>query len=390
MTKTKNTPTASRVSAIQPFHVMALLARAKELESLGRDIVHMEVGEPDFCTPAPIIDAAYSALKSGKTHYTPATGLPELKSTIAEFYRTQFSVEIEPRCIVVTPGASGALLLLIGLLIERDRNVLMADPGYPCNRNFVRFVEAQAKLVNVSADSDYQLTAQLVRQHWDDQTAAVLIASPSNPTGTVAGLDAMQSIAEFVREREGALLVDEIYQNLVYHSKPTTVLSVAPDAFVINSFSKYFHMTGWRLGWIVAPEQYIDPLDRLAQNLFLSAPSIAQHAALAAFTPECMQVFEERRVEFNRRRDFLLPALREIGFKIPIEPSGAFYLYADCSRFSNDSFAFCHRLLEDIGVAVTPGVDFGEFHASTHVRFAYTTSIEQLQKGVTRLAELLC
>ena len=368
---------------------MALLARARELEALGRSVVHMEIGEPDFVTPQPIVEAGIRALQQGKTHYTPAVGLTELREAIAAHYRDRFGVSISPRRIVVTPGASGALQLILALLVDPGSQVLMADPGYPCNRNFVLLYEGEPVMVPVNAEHRYQFSASVLQQHWTEKTCCAMVASPSNPTGTVISRESLEAVLQVVRQGNGHLLVDEIYQNLYYQDEPQTALALGDDVFVINSFSKYFGMTGWRLGWLVAPEGAIDHLDTLAQNLFLAAPTPAQHAALAAFQPETRTILEQRREEFRRRRDFLLPALRELGFEISVEPQGAFYLYADCSRFTGDSFTFAHELLEEAGVAITPGIDFGQYKASQHVRFAYTTSMEQLRLGVERIAKFI-
>lgn len=380
---------ARRMQSIRPFEVMALLARARALEAQGRDIVHMEIGEPDFQTAQPIIEAGRVALASGKTHYTPATGLSELREAIARHYKVQHQLEISPHRIVITPGASGALQLVLGVLIDPGQSVMMTDPGYPCNRNFVTLYGGESQLIPVTADSHYQLTAALAAEHWRDSTRAILVASPANPSGTLLSKTELEALARLARNRQTHLIVDEIYHGLTYDGAAASVLEVTQDAFVINSFSKFFGMTGWRLGWIVAPEGYVDALDTLAQNLFLAAPTPAQWAALAAFQADTMGIFEERRKEFQRRRDFLLPALRELGFKIPVEPQGAFYLYADCSAFTDDSYVFVERLLEEAGVAITPGKDFGHYRAEQHVRFAYTTSLERLKEGVKRIGKFL-
>lgn len=380
---------AQRMAAIQPFHVMALLARARELEAQGRDIVHMEIGEPDFETPAPITAAGIEALRQGHTHYAPARGLLELRQAISGFYKTQHNVTVDPERIIITPGSSGALQLLMAVLINPGEQVLMADPGYPCNRNFVRLVEGEALSIPVDASSGYQLNATHLQQHWSVQSKAVLVASPSNPTGTLIPNDEMRLMAEFVQQRNGHLLVDEIYHGLVYDAHAKTALAISDELFVINSFSKYFGMTGWRLGWLVAPQAYIPALDKVAQNMFLSASTPAQHAALAVFRPETIAILEERRPIFQERRDYLLPALQQLGFDIPITPQGAFYLYANCSRFSDDSDSFCRRLLEEAGVAVTPGKDFGCNDPAHHLRFAYTTSLERLNEGVKRIGKFL-
>ncbi|GMQ87446.1 MAG: pyridoxal phosphate-dependent aminotransferase [Gammaproteobacteria bacterium] len=380
---------AQRLASITPFHVMKLLARARELEAQGRSVVHMEIGEPDFTTPQPVTDAGIRALQQGRTHYTPAAGLPGLREAIARHYQNQFGVTVDAGRILITPGASGALQLILAVLVDPGSQVLMADPGYPCNRNFVYLYDGEPVMIPVGPEQGYQLSTDMLEQYWTGRTRCVMLASPSNPTGTVVSGDTLQAMLDIIRQRKGSLIVDEIYQNLCYHGKPQTALALGEDIFVINSFSKYFGMTGWRLGWLVAPEAYVDDLDMLAQNLFLAASTPAQHAALAAFETPSREVLEQRRQEFQRRRDYLLPALRALGFGIPVEPQGAFYLYADCSRFTGDSFAFATDLLEKAGVAITPGIDFGHYKAGQHVRFAYTTSMEKLQQGVERLASFI-
>lgn len=381
---------AARMNDIQPFHVMALLGRARELEAEGRDIVHMEIGEPDFITAQPIIDAGIRALQNGQTHYTPSTGLPALREAVSRFYQQRYHIDVPASRIVITPGASGALQLIFNTLINPGDSVLMADPGYPCNRHFVRLNEGEAIGIPVNAGSNYQLTAGLVEQHWSENTVAVMLASPSNPTGTIVTADDLRDIHAVTRKRGGQLIVDEIYHGLVYAEDISSALALeADDVFVINSFSKYFGMTGWRVGWLVAPTGYIDAIDRLAQNIFLAASTPAQHAALAAFEPESLAIHEQRRADFAARRDYLLPALRDLGFGIPVTPQGAFYLYADCSKFTDDSYHFAAQLLEEASVAITPGKDFGFYKPEQHVRFAYTTSLENLQKGVERIKGFL-
>ncbi|MEW7981344.1 MAG: pyridoxal phosphate-dependent aminotransferase [gamma proteobacterium symbiont of Phacoides pectinatus] len=374
--------TARRMGRIQPFYVMELLARARELESRGRSIIHMEVGEPDFPTPRPVVRAGADALRDGHIHYTPAKGIPELRRAIADFYRKRYGVAVDPQRVVVTPGSSGALQLVMGALIDPGDEVLMADPSYPCNRHFAYLAGGEALAVPVGPETGYQLTPDLVERHWGERTKMVMVASPSNPTGTLLDPEALAGIHRVVRGRGGVLLVDEIYQGLTYGVGERSALDVADDLFVINSFSKYFGMTGWRLGWMVAPACYVDAVDRLAQNIFLSPPTVSQQAAMAAFSDDTLAILEERRRQFEARRDYLLPALRSLGFEIPATPRGAFYLYADCSRFTSDSFDFAMRLLEEEGVAVTPGKDFGFNRPHQHLRFAYTTGLDKLQEGI--------
>ena len=368
---------------------MELLARARELESSGRSIVHMEIGEPDFPTPEPIVLAGKAALDLGHTRYLPATGLPELKTQIAAFYQTRFGVSVDPASVIITPGSSGALQLVMSVLIEPGESVLMADPGYPCNRHFVELVGGVPKCIPVGHETGYQLTAELVNEALTPDTKAVMVATPSNPTGTVLSREELTAIYTAVKAHGGVLIVDEIYQGLIYGTTGTTALALGDDLFVINSFSKYFGMTGWRLGWMVAPLAYVSAIDRLAQNIFISSSSLAQYAAIGAFSAECTELLEQRRAAFRKRRDYLLPALTGIGFKIASVPQGAFYLYADCSAFSDDSFRFSNDLLETVGVAVTPGRDFGENQPERHIRFAYTTDIPKLKEGVDRITDFL-
>ncbi len=382
-------PFARRVAEIEPFRVMAVQRRAHELEAQGRHVVHMEIGEPDFSSPAPIIAAGQCALQRGETRYAPVAGLAPLREAIAGWYRLRHGIEVSPQRILVTAGASGALLLISALLLEPGRNLLLADPGYPCNRHFLRLVEGRGKLVPVTAAERYQLLAGRAAQHWDAQTVGALVASPANPTGEILSRADLVALDALCRERGGSLIVDEIYHGLTYGDAAPSVLEVSDAAFVINSFSKYFGMTGWRIGWLVAPEAAVPALEKLAQNLFISVSTPAQHAALAAFAPETVAELETRRAEFGRRRDFLLRELRALGFGIPHTPAGAFYLYADISRFSDDGEQFCAELLERHGVAITPGTDFGSFNARTHVRFAYTTSMAELEEGVRRLRAVL-
>ena len=380
---------ASRLADIEPFRVMEILARARELERAGRSIVHMEIGEPDFPTPRPICEAGIAALEKGELHYTPAQGLPALREAIAQYYQRHYGIDVHASRIIVTTGSSGALLLAVSALVDAGDRVLLADPGYPCNRHFVRLVEGKPVTLAVGPDSNYQLTPELLDRHWDGRTVAALVASPSNPTGTVVPPEALKAMAEVARARGGTLIVDEIYHGLVYEGGVTTAAALSDEVFIINSFSKYFHMTGWRLGWMIVPERYVAEVDKLAQNIFLAAPTPAQYAALAAFNPETLAILEARRAEFKARRDYLVPALRELGFDIPQSPQGAFYIYAGCSRLTRDSFAFARDLLEQAGVAITPGVDFGSNAPERHVRFAYTNALERLQDGVRRIDAFL-
>ncbi len=380
---------AERMNAIQPFHVMSLLARAKQLEAQGNSIIHMEIGEPDFPTPAPVATAGMRAIQAAKTQYTPACGLPALREKITAWYQQRFQVNIPAERIIITPGASGALQLVLGVLINPGNEILLTDPGYPCNRNFVRLFEGKAVEIPVSAAQNYQPTLEDIQSYWTEHTIAALLASPANPSGTVLSQPQIQSFHQAISQKNGALIIDEIYQELIYDQTAFTALNVADDIWIVNSFSKYFGMTGWRIGWLVAPEYALDALNRLAQNIFLSPSTPGQYAALAAFEAETLDITEQRRAEFAQRRNFLLPALQELGFSITAEPQGAFYIYAGSERFGEDSHQLSLTMLEQAGVAFTPGIDFGANQSRQHVRFAYTTSIEQLEQAIERLAKHL-
>jgi aspartate/methionine/tyrosine aminotransferase len=381
--------TAARVAAIAPFHVMEVQSAARALEAAGRSIVHMEIGEPDFPTPAPVVAAAQRAIADGGIFYTSALGVPALRAAIARHYADHYGVAVAPERVIVTAGSSAALLLVLALIVDRDDRILLPDPAYPCNRHFVRVLEGDPVALPVGPESNYQLTASQIERNWTPATRGVLIASPSNPTGTVVARDEMQRIVSTVASCGGRLIVDEIYLGLTYGAQPRSVLDFTDDAFVISSFSKYFNMTGWRLGWVVAPERHVRDLEKLAQNLYISPATPSQLAALACFEPATLAILESRRRAFEARRDYLVPALRELGFGIPVMPTGGFFVYADCSKFSRDSQQFCRDVLEGAGVAITPGLDFGHHRAAEHVRFAYTIAQEKLEDGVARLARFL-
>ncbi len=370
---------------INPFRVMTVLERAKALEAEGRSIIHLEVGEPDFVTAQPILEAGREALARGCTAYTPAAGLPALRERIAAYYRETQGVFVASERIFVTPGASGALSLIAQLLVNPGDGVLMSDPGYPCNRNYVRLAGGEAQLVPVGADSDFQLTTSLLERHVTSASKGVWLATPSNPTGTVLCESAIRAITQWCDTRDMHCLVDEIYHGLDYTDGLVSALKVSDDAIIINSFSKYFGMTGWRLGWLVVPEALVPACNILAQNLFIAASTPAQFAALRAFDADTRIILEQRRHEFASRRNFLSSALKELGFTIDVPTLGAFYIYAGIEKFSSDCEAFCRVLLEEFGVAVTPGTDFGDYQNKRYVRFAFTTGMPQLEIAVERL-----
>ena len=380
---------AARMAHIAPFEVMEIQTAARELERHGKDVIHMEIGEPDFSTPQPIINAAIKALNDKPMFYTSALGIQPLREAIAHFYWNKYHVKVSSDRIIVTAGSSAALLMTMGVLLNAGDEVLMTDPGYPCNRHFVRAMEGVPKTIPVGPDSDYQMAARHIAANWHARSVAALVASPSNPTGTLVAMDELRRIHAEVVSRGGTLIVDEIYQGLTYGVAPSTALSIADDMFVINSFSKYFQMTGWRLGWLVVPPHYVREVEKLAQNLFISPSTPAQYAALAAFDADTINIVEQRRIEFQARRDFLMPALRGLGFEIPVEPQGAFYIYAQSDKIATDSFALSRHILQDTHVAITPGKDFGANAPEKHIRIAYTQTIPRLTEAIERMAKYL-
>jgi len=377
------------MAEIEPFHVMEIGRRAAELEAAGRRIVHLEIGQPDFAAPQPVIDAAVAAIRSEPMGYTAALGIDPLRQAISCFYRDRYGLDVGPGRIMVTAGASGAFVIAMGALVDPGDEVLMPDPCYPCNRHFVRLFEGVARTVPVGAAQNYQLSLADVERHWGARSRGILLASPSNPTGTTVPRAELARMIAWAHARGGWVIVDEIYNGLTYGAREESALSLSDEIFVVNSFSKYFNMTGWRLGWLVAPERYVREMERLAQNAFICVSAPAQHAALAAFLPETIAILDARREEFRRRRDFLVPALRDLGFVIPVTPDGAFYVYAGCERFTEDSHGFARAVLEQAGVAITPGLDFGSNKPERYVRFAYTRAMPDIEEGVERLRRFL-
>ena len=379
----------ARTTLIEPFYVMEVVKEAAALAATGRSVIHLSIGEPDFTAPEPVRRAAIAAINRGETQYTGALGLQPLRERIAQWYDTRFGCDVAADRVVITAGASGALLLACAALLEREAELLMPDPSYPCNRHFATVLGGHARLVPCGPEQRYQLTAAEVEANWSASTAGVLVASPSNPTGTSVEPAVLAALIETVKRRNGFVISDEIYQGLSYGHAPTSALQSSDDVVVINSFSKYFSMTGWRLGWIVAPPPLVPALEKLAQNLYICPSAIAQQAALACFDDESLATYEERRAEFERRRDFLVPALDQLGFGIPVTPDGAFYVYADISGFADDSCAFVRDLLRSTGVCLVPGKDFGRAAPERHVRISYATSLDRLEEAVERMARYL-
>jgi len=376
-----------RIDQIEPFRVMQLLERAKELEAEGRSIIHMEIGEPDFHTPPAVIKRAHAALDAGDTFYTPSTGAPALQQALSQWYEKEYGVTIARGRILITPGTSGAFSLLYAVLLDTGESVLLPDPGYPCQRNFIRLAGGIPVNIPVGPECRYHLSPEKLGEHWTANTRAAVVISPGNPTGTLIAPDALATLARDCRARGGWLISDEIYHGLTYGVRAPTALSFSDDAIVVNGFSKRWAMTGWRVGWVIVPEQLIDPCRRVMQNIFIAAPTISQHAAVAALEAEA--AVQAMRDEYDTRRRYLLDALPALGFDIVVEPQGAFYIYANVARLANDSTAFCRDLLEQAGVAITPGADFGSYLAKHHVRFSYATGMEQLHEGVARIASWL-
>jgi aspartate/methionine/tyrosine aminotransferase len=382
-------PMAARLAHIEPFYVMEIMKEAARLQANGQSIMHLSIGEPDFGAPPPVTQAAMQSLAAGRLQYTQATGLTSLREAIAADYLRTFGIAIDPARVIVTAGASAALLLACGVLVDKQCEVLMPDPSYPCNRHFVAAFDGTACLVPAGPETRFQLDDEMVRRNWGARTGGVLLASPSNPTGTSIRPAILQRTVDEVRQRGGFVIVDEIYQRLCYDSAPSTALSLGEDVFVVNSFSKYFCMTGWRLGWMVVPLACLPEVEKLAQNFFICPSAVAQHAALECFAPEALRIYEERRAEFRRRRDFLLAELERLNVEVPVEPDGAFYIYADIRRFSDDSWAFAFDLLRQAGVCVVPGRDFGRADTARYVRISYATDRERLEEAVRRLGRFL-
>jgi len=374
---------------MEPFRVMQVLARAQALEAAGRDVIHLEVGEPDFPTPDAIVAAAVDATASGMTRYTPAHGTQALREAIAGDYRKLYGLRIDPERVIVTSGASAAILLALAAGTDAGDAVLLPDPGYACNRQFVTALGGRPVPVPVPADSGFQPTAAQIAAAWRPETRAVMLASPANPTGTLLPSQELSAIAEVARERNGVLIMDEIYGRLIFDRAPETALSRVPDAVIVNSFSKYYAMTGWRLGWMVVPEDWVEPVRRLTQNLFVAPPTVAQLAALAAFEPATEALLQQRVQELRARRDFLLEVLPALGLELRARPEGAFYLYADSRAHGPDSEVLCDRILSEAGVALTPGTDFSPGSGRDHIRIAYTQPRARLEEAVARLRPVL-
>ena len=394
---------SARAQRIEPFYVLEV---AKAAADLGRTVAHtdtpmvlLNIGEPDFTAPPLVIEAAEKAVRNGLTQYTQATGLPALRERISGWYASRFKVAVPASRIIVTAGASAALHLACMALVDAGDEVLMPDPSYPCNRHFVSAAQGTAVLIPTTAGERFQLSADKVRAAWDDSksgnTLGVLLASPSNPTGTSIHPNELRRIHNVVSAKGGITLVDEIYLGLSFDAQfGQTALAIDDSIISINSFSKYFNMTGWRLGWMVVPEKLVPVIERLAQNLFICPSSIAQHAALACFEVESLAEYERRRAEFKARRDYIIPQLNALGLNVPVMPDGAFYAWADCSAACarlniKDSWDFAFEVMQRAHVAITPGRDFGTAQTGNFVRFSTASSMAQLTIAIERLRAML-
>ena len=380
---------AQRTEHTVPFYAVEVLKQAQALAAQGHDIISLGIGEPDFTAPARVLETLNRAAGAGLSGYTAPAGIPALREAIAHYYQTHFGAAVDPARVLVTSGASGALMLATLALVNPGDEVLMSDPSYPANRNFVTAAGGTTRLIPTTAENRFQLQADDIATWWGPHTRGVLIASPSNPTGTSMPREALRALIAAVRERGGYVIMDEIYLGLYYDGAPQSALLLDDELVVINSFSKYFHMTGWRLGWLIAPPNLISVIEQLAASLVICAPTLAQHAALSCFEPEVLRIYEQRRLSFKERRDYLLPAFVELGLQVPAAPDGAFYIFADVHRFGLDSAAFCRRLLNEAHVAAVPGLDFGQAHAQNTVRFSYATGLDRLREAVDRMQVFL-
>jgi aspartate/methionine/tyrosine aminotransferase len=390
---------ARRTANIAPFQVMELVKQAAALEAQGAPVIHMSIGEPDFTAPPQVLAALARATQAAKTQYTSALGIPPLRAAISKYYADEFGLQIAPSRIIVTAGASAALTLACCALVNPGDEVLLTDPSYPCNRHFIAAFDGLPKLVAVGPETRFQMTRELLVSNWGKHTKGTLLATPANPTGTSIPFEELRGIIEAVRERKGFTIVDEIYLGLSYPTKDgkamrvKSALEIGDDIIITNSFSKFFHMTGWRLGWLVVPDGLTASFEKLAQNLFICASALAQYAALACFEPESMAIFKQRRAIFDERRKYIVSAMRAIGFEIPVEPDGAFYVYLDCTALCaklkvSGSTELAQKLLIEANVCLVPGADFGHNQPERYMRLSYATELAQLKEAVRRIAHL--
>jgi aspartate/methionine/tyrosine aminotransferase len=373
---------SQRAKIIRPFYVMELLEKAKELEKKGEDIVHMEIGEPDLPSPEAVKNAAKRAIEENHTFYTQSLGLWSLRERISQYYQEKEKVAIPPERIIITNGTSGAFFLLFASLLEEGKTLGISDPGYPCYKNFCYLMGGSLISIEVTEETRFEITPH----HLENAPAPpdiLIVANPSNPTGLLYRRENLKEISDWLKKRGKVLVVDEIYSELIYEDRAATAFTISDDIVIINGFSKCYAMTGWRLGWMIAPDFLIRPIHKIAQNVFISPPSISQYAALEAF--DAVDELERMKETYRQRRNFLLPELKRLGFNIPVDPQGAFYIYAGIERWGLDSMIFVEKALQEAGVALTPGYDFGNFRADSHIRFSYANSMERLKEGIARL-----
>ena len=393
MSETKQPTMSRRAREAQPFRAMVFGERADEMIARSISVIKLSLGEPDFGAPPAVRDAMREQYDGRALPYTAALGLPELRRAIADFYHERHHVDIDPRRIVITAGGSAALLLATALTVDPGDEVIVADPSYPCNRELIRSFEGVVVDVPTSAATRFHLNAELVDRAWSERTKAVMVTSPSNPTGTTIDFDVLKGVCDLARFRGAWRIIDETYLDLADRepdgSEVRSALLADPDAIICNSFSKFFGMTGWRLGWAVVPEYTIEAVDDLATNYYLCAHTPTQHAALACFTPESLAVCEERRQELLARRRIVVSGLERIGLPLEVVPNGAFYAYFSVAGTGLDAWTFCERALEEAHVALTPGRDFGPATADTHVRLSYAASCEALTEGLSRLGKFV-
>lgn len=380
---------ASRIEQITPFQAVELANLAQQYKLQGKDVISMGIGEPDFTAPEPVVEALNRAARDGLSAYTAPAGIMSLREAIAEYYNREFGSNIDACQVMITSGASAALALAALGFINPGDEFLMPDPSYPANTSFITCAGGRSRLIPTTVAGRFQLTAQDIIDHWQASTKGVLLASPGNPTGTSIAYDELVRIIHAVKARGGLVIMDEIYLGLYYDQKPKSALTIDEDIIVINSFSKYFNMTGWRLGWIILPKSCVLGLEKLASNFAICASSLGQYAALACFQPETLKIYEDRRLQFKQRRDFLVPALEALDIRVPVVPDGAFYIYADVSAHTNDSYQFAHELLDKANVVFVPGLDFGPTYARQTMRLSYATALPRLQEAMQRLSKIL-
>ena len=380
-------PISARAKSLRPFRTIDILTKAKALVAQGKDIVRLDVGEPNFPTPPAVLDAARRALEGGRISYTQPSGLPELKTAIVGHYARTYGVKLDESRVVVTTGSSAALLMILSVIADRDQEVLGVTPGYPSHDVFAKLGDACINGISNSETPFAWPSAGDIDRAWTERTVGMLLASPSNPTGATMTEGELRASIGATEAHGGVFISDELYHGLNFDGADITACGISDNAFVVNSFSKYFSMTGWRLGWMICPEPYRETIEMMTQHLYLAPPYLSQHAALACFEPETLAECEARRLELKHRRDILLTGLKRIGFDVPFPPSGGFYIFADARRWTNDTEAFCQRLLNEAGVSCAPGTDFGPYQ--TFVRFSFAAATSEIERAVERLSRVL-